>query len=151
MTCLDLDIEEAGKCWFEIIDHYESLCVSTGRRISLTTAICDYFCSVHQSLKNPKVVELHIFEKTIRESNYDSLTGLFNRRYFDEAIERELSLAKRHNTELSLLFFDLDDFKEINDDYGHQAGDAVLKTVAKIIQEGRGGKKYLPTKLPQLN
>jgi diguanylate cyclase (GGDEF)-like protein len=103
------------------------------RPISLRTAICDYFCSIHKSLKNPKVVEIHIFEKAVKASRFDSLTGLYNRQYFDESLKREIHRAKRHNQNLTVLFFDLDDFKRINDSYGHQAGDRVLERMAKII------------------
>ena len=104
-----------------------------GRKVSLRTAICDYFCSIHKSLKNPKVVEIHIFEKTVKASRFDSLTNLYNRQYFDETIEREINRARRHNLDLSILFFDLDDFKHINDSFGHLAGDKVLQTVAQVI------------------
>jgi diguanylate cyclase (GGDEF)-like protein len=103
-----------------------------GRNVSLRAAICDFYC-LNRSLKNPKVVEIHIFEKTVKDSRYDSLTGIFNRKSFDEEFSREVSSAKRHGQDLSLLFFDLDDFKEINDSFGHRAGDLVLKQVAKIV------------------
>ena len=60
---------------------------------------------------------------------------MHNRRYFDEAIERELSRCRRYGRALSLLFIDLDHFKRINDTFGHLAGDAVLKEVASAIQK----------------
>jgi diguanylate cyclase (GGDEF)-like protein len=63
----------------------------------------------------------------------DELTGLYNRRYLNEFLEREFSLAKRHNDRLSLLMMDIDDFKHLNDFYGHQLGDEVLRTVGQII------------------
>jgi len=133
LTNLEIELEEARKCWDEIVVHYKSLVSILGRKVSLRTAICDYFCSIHRSLKNPKVVEIHIFEKAVKASRFDSLTGLFNRQSFDETLDREINRAKRHGKDLSILFFDLDDFKEINDSLGHQAGDEVLKQVAKII------------------
>jgi len=106
-----------------------------GRQISLQTAICDYFTSVRKSLKNPMVVELHIYEKTLRSTHYDGLTNLFNRLYFDAALEREIAVAERYHTDVSLLFFDIDDFKQINDEYGHQIGDAALLHLTGIILE----------------
>lgn len=135
LASLDLDQQEAEECWQQIIAHWEKMCSIMGRQISLRTVVCDYFCSIHKSLKNPKVVEIHIFEKTIKNSNYDSLTELFNRQYFDEALIRELALAKRYSTELAILFFDIDDFKEVNDTYGHQAGDKALQHIARIIKD----------------
>lgn len=134
---LDLEQDEATMCWHETLDHQNAMTSLLGRRVSLTTALCDYFCSIHKSLKNPKVVEIHVYEKTVMDSNYDGLTGLMNRRYFDNALNREMSQAKRYNTDLSLLFLDLDDFKYFNDTYGHQAGDRALKMVADVIMKAK--------------
>ncbi|HCY86426.1 MAG TPA: hypothetical protein DHV36_14920, partial [Desulfobacteraceae bacterium] len=66
-------------------------------------------------------------------STKDKLTGLYNRRYFDEAFDRETSGTDRYNTDLALCLIDLDYFKDINDTYGHGVGDQVLKTAAGII------------------
>lgn len=65
----------------------------------------------------------------------DPLTGINNRRFFDQRVEEEVTLAQRNNTPLSCLFIDLDFFKRINDDHGHQAGDIVLKHAAHIFDE----------------
>lgn len=66
-------------------------------------------------------------------SSKDQLTGLRNRRYFDEMLEREFRRAKRNRTSLSLIMIDLDHFKKINDTYGHMAGDLCLKLVAAEV------------------
>jgi diguanylate cyclase (GGDEF)-like protein/PAS domain S-box-containing protein len=68
-------------------------------------------------------------EQSIR----DPLTGLFNRRYFDAALERELTLAQRHGHPVSVMMCDFDHFKGINDGYGHLAGDEVLRTFAAMM------------------
>ena len=133
LTNLELEDEDAKKFWAEIITHYKKLVSILSRKVSLRTVLCDYFCSIHRSLKNPKVVEIQLFEKTVKASRFDSLTGLYNRQAFDETLEREINRAKRHENELSILFLDLDDFKEVNDSFGHQTGDEVLKQVAKIV------------------
>ena len=65
----------------------------------------------------------------------DSLTGLANRRHFDEALKREEDRAKRDGTQLALILFDLDRFKQFNDTYGHAAGDAALFQVAASIAD----------------
>jgi len=65
----------------------------------------------------------------------DPLTSVNNRRFFDQRIEEEVTLAQRNNTPLSCLFLDLDYFKRINDNHGHQAGDIVLKQAAHIFNE----------------
>jgi diguanylate cyclase (GGDEF)-like protein len=71
-----------------------------------------------------------LYESTLR----DALTGLYNRRYFDDRLIAELSFAERHEAPLGLLFADLDEFKLINDAHGHQAGDLVLRVVGATIQ-----------------
>lgn len=68
-------------------------------------------------------------------SNNDGLTGVANRRFFDQKLEKEWSLSKKNNTFLSLIMFDIDHFKLYNDTYGHQAGDTCLKIVAAYVKE----------------
>ena len=68
-------------------------------------------------------------------SNRDSLTNLFNRRYFDEIIDNVIARAKRNGTSLAFLYVDIDNFKQYNDNYGHDSGDKVLKEVAQVFLE----------------
>jgi diguanylate cyclase (GGDEF)-like protein len=65
--------------------------------------------------------------------DYDPLTDLPNRRFFNKSLDHALLLKKRNKTNLSMLFLDLDNFKEINDTHGHDVGDKVLKHIAKIL------------------
>jgi diguanylate cyclase (GGDEF)-like protein len=64
----------------------------------------------------------------------DPLTGLFNRRYLAESLGRELARSQRRNLQVAVMTFDLDHFKDFNDNYGHQAGDAVLVAFARMLQ-----------------
>ena len=64
----------------------------------------------------------------------DPLTGIHNRRYFDERLDEEISRSLRQNKDLSCLFLDIDHFKQVNDIYGHQVGDLVLQDVARLIK-----------------
>ena len=73
------------------------------------------------------------WEKAQGEAERDSLTGLYNRRHFDERLAGELRRAERERSRVALLMLDLDHFKHINDTYGHAVGDEVLRHVAKII------------------
>lgn len=63
----------------------------------------------------------------------DPLTGIYNRRYMDQLISRDLALAGRNNTSLSFAVLDIDFFKAVNDNWGHQAGDALLKNLSAIM------------------
>ncbi|HNO32640.1 MAG TPA: diguanylate cyclase, partial [Anaerolineales bacterium] len=74
--------------------------------------------------------ELHLL------ANRDSLTGVVNRRHFMELAKRELSRAKRYRRSLALILMDLDNFKKVNDTYGHQAGDQALLTLKKVCTKG---------------
>ena len=133
LTNLDLPPAEAEQHWNHIISHNRTLSAAIGREVNLRTAVCDYFCSINKSLHNPKIIEIHLFEKAAKASTFDNLTGLLNRNAFDEMLSREISRAKRHDSSLTLLFLDLDDFKRVNDTLGHIAGDEVLKKVAQLI------------------
>jgi len=76
----------------------------------------------------------NIIDKTVDLSIKDGLTEIFNRRYFDMHIEQMIKKSKKISRSFSLLMLDIDDFKEVNDKYGHQAGDNVLKTFADNIK-----------------
>jgi two-component system cell cycle response regulator len=70
------------------------------------------------------------------KANKDFLTGLYNRYKFDDDFEREVKITKRYNLGLSIVMFDIDNFKDVNDTYGHVIGDKVLKNIAHIVTEG---------------
>jgi diguanylate cyclase (GGDEF)-like protein len=74
-------------------------------------------------------------EELKRLATTDKLTGAYNRTKFQEIIDREMERVKRHNQALSMIIFDIDHFKAVNDSYGHSAGDYVLKTIADIVRE----------------
>lgn len=69
-----------------------------------------------------------------QQATRDGLTGLYNRRYFDDTLSDHVAAATRYKRDLSLVIFDLDDFKQINDTMGHQAGDDVLRKFADILK-----------------
>jgi diguanylate cyclase (GGDEF)-like protein/PAS domain S-box-containing protein len=103
--------------------------------------------------------ELQTLQDRLREqATHDALTGLYNRRYLEESLSRELILAKRHGHPVSLIMADLDHFKAVNDRYGHLAGDAVLRVFGDLIRRHArgsdiscryGGEEFLLV-LPQM-
>lgn len=79
-------------------------------------------------------IENAYHEEIYRLTTVDGLTQIYNKRYFLETLEREIGRAQRYRRELSLIIFDIDHFKKINDTYGHLAGDHVLKHLALVIK-----------------
>lgn len=91
-----------------------------------------------------EILARHIFEELRRveleaelreQAIRDPLTGLYNRRFLDEVLRRELARAQRYGHPLSLILIDIDNFKELNDRYGHLVGDEALKRVARALRE----------------
>ncbi len=77
----------------------------------------------------------HEYQEAMYESSTcDALTGVFNRKYFDEKLRTHLSFARRHHVPFTLILLDIDFFKKVNDTFGHTAGDDVLKAVSDIIR-----------------
>jgi diguanylate cyclase (GGDEF)-like protein len=83
----------------------------------------------------PAIENARHFREARQLADLDALTGLHNRRYFHETLARECARAHRYERKLSLVVFDLDDFKEINDRIGHLAGDAVLAEAAERVRD----------------
>ena len=79
-------------------------------------------------------IEAAYHDEIYRLTTMDGLTQIYNRRYFDEQLERELSRSRRYERVLSLVLLDIDHFKGVNDKYGHLAGDSVLKQLASSVR-----------------
>lgn len=88
----------------------------------------------HQEAEREKAVLETQNRELQKQALHDPLTGLYNRNYFDEALEREISRGQRLAAPVAVLFADIDHFKKFNDTYGHQFGDVVLQRVAKAFQ-----------------
>jgi len=88
-----------------------------------------------------QLIEIGLLQSQLREQAIrDALTNLFNRRYLEETLERELARAAREVYPLCIVMMDIDHFKNVNDTYGHEAGDLVLKTLAEtVIRQSRQG------------
>jgi diguanylate cyclase (GGDEF)-like protein len=116
--------------------------------VGLTLGNIDIFNYLHQNY--------HSFKQ---QAITDGLTGLYNRRFFNEEIEREIARSYRHFLRMSLILLDVDHFKKYNDTNGHQAGDLVLKKVASVLRnetrvcdmECRYGGEEFALILPETN
>lgn len=113
--------EHLGEIYLHFDSRYDQLIHRRSTLLEIVAAVSEALGSV---LKYQKAVNL---------AARDGLTGLYNRRIFNKVLKREFAKARRHNFNLSLLSLDLDHFKSVNDNYGHQTGDMVLKTLAEII------------------
>lgn len=81
-----------------------------------------------------QLIKIGLLQSQLREQAIrDALTNLFNRRYLDETLERELARAKREGYPLCIVMMDIDHFKDVNDNYGHEAGDTVLKKLSDMV------------------
>jgi len=115
------------------VDHRARMQTALGRDPGLAVAAIDFLTNVRPMLTNPTVVELSDLERTRRTAITDPLTGLFNRRHFQGALEGEIRRSLRYSLGLSLIMLDLDDFKSVNDLYGHPFGDLVLCRVGRSV------------------
>jgi diguanylate cyclase (GGDEF)-like protein len=89
----------------------------------------EFYCRITNNIES-----LEQIQKIQEQANRDYLTSLYNRRYFCEEGEKLLQLAIKNNTEISLVSIDLDFFKSVNDEYGHEAGDLVLKFFSRELE-----------------
>ncbi|MEI8572695.1 sensor domain-containing diguanylate cyclase [Methylomonas sp. LW13] len=103
--------------------------IDIGGKPALIAVLAD----ISERLRSERQVQA-LHEQLQYQAIHDPLTGLYNRLFLNENLERELLLAERQGYEVSVVMSDLDHFKMINDCYGHQAGDAVLKAFADILK-----------------
>ena len=86
------------------------------------------------------LVNLRLREMLRMESIHDPLTGLYNRRHMEAALEREAHRAQRYDTSVGVVLFDIDHFKAFNDTHGHKAGDAVLREIGALLNRSSRGE-----------
>lgn len=138
LTHLNFSEAEAERHWRRIRRHREALRKDLHRDVGLRVALLDYFVNVSHELKNPKIIEIAIYESTARSAVTDGLTGLYNHEYFVGALRRETQRSKRHGLKVSLAMIDVDDFKHLNDTLGHPEGDrALAESAALLVQSLR--------------
>jgi diguanylate cyclase (GGDEF)-like protein len=130
---IELTEEQSTENWSKILQWRRELTAGVGRRVSLKTAMVDVLSST-SSLRVPILVEYDEFKKLQINAATDALTGLYNRRLFDEYLEKELNRAKRYGQQLAIAILDLHKLKEVNDRYGHLQGDHVLQIAATTLR-----------------
>jgi len=131
---IDLPEIEAKELFNKIVGHRLHLTKMAGKHISFIVAAMDYLSEQTELLKNPRIIEYSLLEIIRKRSNEDPKTGCYNSGFLNEFAVKEINRAKRYNQQFSLIIIDIDNFKKINDQFGHIFGDQVLKDFAAIIK-----------------
>lgn len=141
LASVEVTEEESVVHWQEVLRRRNELSSVLGRPISLRTAAVDYF-SAGFILRNPILLEFQELKRLRHNAATDSLTGLYNRRLFDEYLGKELNRSRRYAYPMTLALFDLRNFKQANDTYGHSIGDEILRGVAAACNDTIRGSDY---------
>jgi diguanylate cyclase (GGDEF)-like protein len=131
---IDLTEAQSNENWEKILGRHRELGVSLGKKVSLKTAIIDVLTSANV-LRVPIIIEYDELKKLQVNAATDALTGLHNRRFFDEACEKELNRAKRYSHTLAFVLLDLHKLKDVNDQRGHLEGDTILQLAAATLRK----------------
>ncbi len=138
---LDLTETLSLEYWEQILARRRELSDTLGQPIALKTAMVDVLASSSQ-LRVPILMEYEELKKLQINAATDPLTGLYNRRLFEEYFEKELNRSRRYNQHLALVVMDLHKFKEVNDRYGHPRGDQALQAAASTLRKSLRTSDY---------
>jgi diguanylate cyclase (GGDEF)-like protein len=133
LSHIDFPENQVISIWEEVLARRARLSERSESLVSFQTALVDVF-SASGRFRLPVVLEYEELKRLQRNAVTDPLTGLHNRRLFDETLEKELNRARRYAHPLSLVTLDLHRFKEVNDKHGHPRGDEVLHAAATTLR-----------------
>jgi len=133
-TGLPHSAREAAERWTEIEGLTADLRISLGAPVSLQTVLLHYFHSVTGLLKEPRILSGRDLSVLRVNAITDPLTGLYNRRFLMDHLNREIARADRSDGIMSIVLLDLKGFKAVNDHFGHPVGDTVLVKTARIMR-----------------
>jgi diguanylate cyclase (GGDEF)-like protein len=131
---IDLPEQQSNEYWHRILQRRRELSDSLGRKVALATAMVDVLASTN-FIRVPIVMEYEELKKLQINAATDALTGLYNRRLFDEYCDKELNRAKRYGQHLAIVILDLHRLKEVNDRHGHLRGDHMLQLAATTLRK----------------
>lgn len=127
--------EKAKELWDLIVSHLQQVNLKLQRNVGISVATMDYLTNINTTLVSPVLIDEENSTKILSDSAKDGLTNLYTRKFFDCALKQEVATWHREGKPICLMMIDIDDFKDINDAYGHQVGDNVIAEIAKIIDE----------------
>jgi diguanylate cyclase (GGDEF)-like protein len=125
--------ETAEDLWNAVLQHKIELSTVLTRNVRTAVATLDYLSNITGDIRSPTLVGEAVIEEIVELSLRDGLTGLFNHTYFFQQIDLEVRRFARYGTLVSLVLIDIDDFKEVNDVYGHQEGDRILAAMGRSL------------------
>ena len=126
---------DAKRLWNKIVEHMDFLESALNRKVGISVATLDYLSNIKDILKEPKIIEENKIELVAEFSTIDELTRLYSRDVFDVTLLKYIGESKRTHSPLCLILIDVDDFKQVNDQFGHQKGDEVLTEIGACINE----------------
>lgn len=131
---LEFQEADAIRHWDEFKNYHARFEKDLGYPIDTRISTLSYFINENKQLTNPKIIEMKVFQSTQDKVILDELTSLYNYRHFRERIKAEMESAVEREEMLSLIIVDIDNFKHVNDDYGHLAGDGILRQIAMLMK-----------------
>jgi diguanylate cyclase (GGDEF)-like protein len=141
LTQIDFTESLSLEIWERILDRRNELKQLVGRPVGLKTAMMDVLTSSNY-LRQPILMEYEELKKLQVNAATDPLTGLYNRRLFEEYFEKELNRSRRYDLSLALIVLDLHMFKDVNDRFGHPRGDEVLRMAASTLRHSMRTSDY---------
>jgi diguanylate cyclase (GGDEF)-like protein len=126
---------DAEGLWKQILQHKFDMSAVLHRNVRIAVASLDYLSNLKSELSSPTVIDETFVAEIVRRSIRDGLTSLFNHSTCFQKIKTELSRYQRYNTVFSIMMIDIDNFKKINDRYGHQEGDKILAMLGTMMEE----------------
>ncbi len=126
---------QAKSIWAAILKHKSRMEDKLGRPVRFRVAALDYLHGKTGLLRGVRLVARSEMDALLSYVVVDEVSTVFNRRYFNETLSSEVNRARRYGSPLTLLLLDLDNFKEVNDRYGHLEGDHVLRQVGRLLRE----------------
>lgn len=127
--------EQAETLWRAIMKHKGRMSEALGRKVSFRVAALDYLSTRNVILRQVRLIAKPEFESFLSYVNVDEVTSVFNRRYFNEILAHEVRRASRYGNPLSLLILDIDNFKRVNDTWGHLEGDTSLRKIGRTLRD----------------
>lgn len=134
ITYQRFDTIKAREIWRGIIKHKYFLSEKLGRNVGVRVAALDFLSNHLKLIQNVRLLSEDAMDRITVFVNIDSLTGVYNHRFFQDKLKEMVAQAGRDNKKLSILMLDVDNFKNYNDNFGHLFGDVILRQVAFTIK-----------------